>query len=52
MDTNFDLNDIMNPGANLPFLRKLLLSFVSKLSVDGERNRGNIKNTGQNSEGE
>lgn len=34
MDTNFDLNDIMNPS--LAFLRKLLLAFVGKLgSAEG-----------------
>lgn len=31
MDTNFDLNDIMNP--TLSFLRKLLLAFISKLGA-------------------
>lgn len=31
MDTTFDLNDIMNP--TLPFLRKLLLAFISKLGA-------------------
>lgn len=37
-DSNFDLNDIMNP--TLSFLRKLLLAFVSKLgAAEGERNK-------------
>jgi hypothetical protein len=31
MDTAFDLNDIMNP--TLPFIRKLLLAFISKLGA-------------------
>lgn len=31
MDTTFDLNDLMNP--TLPFLRKLLLAFISKLGA-------------------
>lgn len=41
LDTSFDLNDIINP--TLPFLRKLLLAFISRLgAAEGEKNKALI----------
>lgn len=49
MDTNFDLNDIMNPS--LAFLRRLLLAFVGKLgSAEGQRNKALIGQKSENNE--
>lgn len=47
LDTDIEMNDIMNP--TLPFLRKLLLTFISRLGVaEGERSKLSLPGSQEN----
>ena len=48
LDSNFELNDIMNP--TLSFLRKLLLTFISRLgAAEGDRSKINMQESQESS---